>query len=603
MEKRTMRRSQVIMGAGPGAILDMLGESFVGEDISQWRGRFDAITAPRIAAYFGVEELRSPISAEDKGPGLPYFRFPQWLFCGVCRDMTKWNPRREKQGQSPRCEQCSSRSQLVPMRFVMVCGNGHLADVDWVRWAHSKKSTRDQAQCGQPRLRFIHLYGVGGGLDSLEVRCSTCEAGRDLHDLTAPEAMKRIGVSCRGRQPWQGSTETTRCDQSPIVVQRGASSVYFARVESAIDIPPDSNWVHLGGPIARIKNNSFFKSLLSDPETDLKEPMISRIALKEDVTEQAVRDLLADQLGTSAQVFSNGTPAELRSREWQALISPTPEHDPRDAFLSRRVPFPSPAGHHGLNAFAGRLGNIVSDVILVDRLREVRVLRGFYRHTMNRMVEPDLGLRTGVLPAIEVFGEGVFIRFNESVLRDWERLVPVRERVDPLRIRLANSHLDKWILDKVAPRLVLIHTLGHLLMRQMSFDAGYSSSSLRERIFADDDPGSPFAGLLIYTAAGDSEGSLGGLARLGEPQRLVPTFARTLAAAEWCSLDPVCMESEAQGTDNLSLAACHACALAPETSCVLGNVLLDRMLLIDHEFGFFYSAVTELLSAQSESLT
>jgi hypothetical protein len=603
MDLRTMRRAQVIMGAGPGAILDMLGESFVGEDTFQWRGRQEVIRAPRIAAYFGVPELRTPTPVEERGPGLPYYRFPQWLFCGTCRDMTKWNPRREKQGQPPRCETCSSRPQLVPMRFVSVCGNGHLDDVNWVRWAHSRKTNRDQAQCGKPKLRFLHLSGVGGGLDSLEVRCSTCNAGRDLHDLTAPEAMKSIRVSCRGRQPWQSESESASCDLSPAVLQRGASSVYFARVESAIDIPPESNWANWGGPAARIKSNDYFKLLLKDPESDFADAFIASIALKEDASEAVVRAVLAEQLGIGASPVAAETPADLRAREWQALTSPAAEHDPRDAFISRRVPFPSPAGHHALGHFADRLANLVSDVILVDRLREVRVLRGFYRHTMNRMVDPDLGKRVGFLPAIEVFGEGVFLRINDEALRDWENLESVRARASILRSRLAGSFHAKWIVEETTPRLLLIHTLGHLLMRQMSFDAGYSSSSLRERIFADDDIKSSLAGLLIYTAAGDSEGSLGGLARLGEPQRLVPVLARALAAAQWCSLDPVCMESKAQGPDGLSLAACHACALAPETSCVLGNVLLDRALVIDPKFGFFRGAAIELLSAQSESLT
>lgn len=602
MDRRTMRRAQVITGAGPGAVLDMLGESFVGEDTSQWRGRPDYIRAPRIAAYFGVPELRTPTSIEEKGPGLPYFRFPQWLFCGACRDMTKWNPRREKRGQPPRCEACSVRSQLVPMRFVAVCGNGHLDDVNWVRWAHSRRTNRDQAQCGKPKLRFRHRPGVGGGLDSLEVRCLTCDAARDLRDLTGPEAMKSIGASCRGRQPWQRDSESANCDLSPVVLQRGASSVYFASVESAIDIPPESNWANWGGPAARIKANNYFAALLNDPEHPIAGALISTIAQAEDVTPEDVRAVLTEQLGTGASPIPAEDAADLRGREWQALISPAAEHDPRDAFVSRRVPFPSPAGHHALSAFAGELANLVSDVILVDRLREVRVLRGFYRHTMNKMVEPDLGHRVGFLPAIEVFGEGVFVRIDEEALRAWEGLDRVRERVSILRGRLAASFHAKWILEEVTPRLVLIHTLGHLLMRQMSFDAGYSSSSLRERIFADDAVASPLAGLLIYTAAGDSEGSLGGLARLGESRRLVPVFARALAAAQWCSLDPVCMESKAQGPDGLSLAACHACVLAAETSCVVGNVLLDRAMVIDPEFGFFRDAVAGLLSAQFESL-
>jgi hypothetical protein len=48
----------------------------------------------------------------------------------------------------------------------------------------------------------------------------------------------------------------------------------------------------------------------------------------------------------------------------------------------------------------------------------------------------------------------------------------------------------------------------------------------------------------------------------------------------WCSSDPVCIETTAAGADALNLAACHACALLPETSCEEMNALLDRGLLV-----------------------
>ena len=36
------------------------------------------------------------------------------------------------------------------------------------------------------------------------------------------------------------------------------------------------------------------------------------------------------------------------------------------------------------------------------------------------------------------------------------------------------------------------------------------------------------AGILIYTAAGDAEGTLGGLVRMGKPGRLEPLLSRRL---------------------------------------------------------------------------
>jgi len=102
---------------------------------------------------------------------------------------------------------------------------------------------------------------------------------------------------------------------------------------------------------------------------------------------------------------------------------------------------------------------------------------------------------------------------------------------------------------------------------------------------------SGMAGVLIYTAAGDSEGSMGGLVRMGEPGILEYTLARALERAQWCSSDPVCIESKGQGPDSCNLAACHSCSLLPETSCEEQNRLLDRGVVIgtleEPDSGFF----------------
>ena len=607
MTERKLRRAQALSPSGVGAIIDVLGESFVAEDTSRWRGAWGTLTAPRIASYFGTPNLRTPPSAEESSATLPYLRFPQWLFCGQCRRMIRWNPRKEKRGEPASCEICKGHPQLVPMRFVAVCGNGHLEDVPWVRWAHSRSSSPNQRQCGVQTLKFIHLSKVGGGLESLVVRCDTCQAERNLRELPAPGALKGIGLKCLGGQPWQSQTERVNCDQDLIVLQRGASSVHFPQIESAIDIPPDSNWLSWGGPMEQLLSNSGFQLLLTNPDTptDLADGLISLAAQQVGVSIAEVKFALSTQLGNDHNSSVIDDDESLQVREWLALVNPAESYDTRDYFISRRVPILSPDGHFTLQRFADKMVHQLTDVVIVDRLREIRVLRGFSRHTMDKTQSPSLGKNVNFLPAIEVFGEGVFLRINETSLQQWEETPQVGKRARVLRQRLAGSFLQKWIDEgEAAPRMIMIHTLAHLLMRQMSFDAGYSASSLRERIYAGTDPKTPLAGLLIYTGAGDSEGSLGGLARLGEAERLVPVLARALGTAQWCSLDPVCRESSGQGTDALSLAACHACALAAETSCTHGNVLLDRALVIDPDFGFFREEIAQLIAIQSlESLT
>lgn len=87
-------------------------------------------------------------------------------------------------------------------------------------------------------------------------------------------------------------------------------------------------------------------------------------------------------------------------------------------------------------------------------------------------------------------------------------------------------------------------------------------------------------GILIYTSSGDSDGTMGGLVRQGDPGRLEAIIHEATRKAAWCSSDPICIESRGQGSDNANLAACHACALLPETSCEAGNRVLDRGLVV-----------------------
>jgi len=135
----------------------------------------------------------------------------------------------------------------------------------------------------------------------------------------------------------------------------------------------------------------------------------------------------------------------------------------------------------------------------------------------------------------------------------------------------------------ISPRFILIHTFAHLLMNRLTFECGYSSAALRERLYVSNDENYPMAGLLIYTADGDAEGTMGGLVRMGKPGYLEPAILTAIEEARWCSADPVCMEMgkmHGQGPDSCNLAACHNCALVPETACEEFNRFLDRGLVI-----------------------
>ena len=220
----------------------------------------------------------------------------------------------------------------------------------------------------------------------------------------------------------------------------------------------------------------------------------------------------------------------------------------------------------------------------------MRVYLGFQRvkpGPADRTVRPDVAKPENWLPASEVFGEGFVLALNFGALERWIEQLPESE-ASALK-SLDQKRLDEnfWFLPEVDPAFIAVHTLSHLLLRQVTFDCGYSSSSLRERIYFDRK--NRYAGVMIYTADGDSEGSLGGLVRQGRSDRLIASLTEAVEKGRWCSSDPVCSESAGQGLGGFNHAACHACSLLAETSCTCANTLLDRRMLTDPVWGLLRS--------------
>lgn len=231
-------------------------------------------------------------------------------------------------------------------------------------------------------------------------------------------------------------------------------------------------------------------------------------------------------------------------------------------------------------------------MLLLERLREVNALIGFTRveapeestDTDERPPMADLSRsKPDWVPASEVHGEGIFIRFDEKVVSDWEKQKAVQIRSQKLEIghqgwrnaRRLDSHEGYPGI-----RYAMLHTFAHLLIRELALECGYNAASIRERIYAKSDSESPMAGVLLYTAAADSDGTLGGLVELGKPENLGRLIEQALDRAAVCSSDPLCSEHNPGVDRSLHAAACHACTFVAETSCERGNRYLDRALLV-----------------------
>ncbi|MFF3326938.1 DrmB family protein [Streptomyces sp. NPDC002889] len=596
MEKirHDLRLSETISPFGVGAIVDVRGESLMAPDTSWWNHTFaHEISCERLMARLGAGVLRQPPAHADRAgrdtPALLYWRFPAWRFCERCDKLSKMTGRKKGKWSNT----CECGGALVPMRYIAVCEKGsHAQDINWFQWAHrGRAASLNEAVrfCRDYKsLRFHKLATRGEGLAALVVKCYGCGNERKVAELVTKGALQRDGIRCAGRQPWEPEGSGKKpCPYELVAVQRGATGNYIAERISALDIPEERPRSVQAAD--KIRGHMLFGRVVTDNGGPQSEMLAQLIAEDLGVTPETVLGVAAGDESPAGEML-----LDLKDGEWAAFLKKL--DGGRDRTGSDFV-----VDGRGLEGVVGpqSLLSKISGIGQVRRVREVRALRGFRRHDaeaalINADLGPDQRYRP-TYPAIELFGEGIFLRFDEEKLAAWEAQPEVQARAGILKTRRADS---PWAgrLDVPEPRYIALHTLAHLLIRRLAFASGYASAALQERIYANSDRTDKTAGILIYTAAGDAQGTLGGLVRLGEPDKLIPLLVSALDDADFCSNDPVCIESDRQGASQLNLSACHGCSLVSETSCETGNRLLDRQLVLagSDVRGLLHDVLTEV---------
>ena len=567
----SVRRSQLVTTYGVGALVTAGVESVMIAGLDRWNSGEPDLHEPRLERQLGVNGFRRPPASEN-GDDIPVVRFPSWVFCPnppeVC-DVGLAEHGRIGSNQDNRCPQCDE--ELVPSRFLVACAQGHVDDFPYFNWVHV--GSGGPVHGVSHRLR-IESRGSSAALRDVRVICS-CGEDATMDGAFARSALRGI-TNCRGRRPWLVSEADADCEEIPRVLQRGGSNVWFPVVRSALLIPPWSE----GALRLLNKHWTFLKYVPADAvgETLKGRKLHEGSPYSLDDLVRAVAERKRRESGEP------GTTPALRDEEFEALIRRQPETSPADEFVCE------PAAE--ITDFSRRW---FANVMLVRRLLEVRALESFTRILPPQPADPPerraslAAEAQGWLPAIDVRGEGIFLRLDEEVLREWEERPVVAERAARINRRYRDRFTERGTEPdrEIAPRFILTHTLAHVLIGEWALDSGYPAAALRERLYVSDD----HAGMLLYTATSDSAGSLGGVLAQAAPDRLEASLREALERAKWCSSDPICIEAEAHGVDSLNLAACHACVLLPEVSCEEMNVLLDRALLIgtpeDPSIGFF----------------
>jgi len=542
-----LRPSQLMHTYGVGATVELPELTALVLGLDDWpRVLGQPVSEPRLLASVRavvgsqVEQLLTPpVVADGDSAGVPVAPFPRWLRCPVCSLLSPidhgvftlkvdpWRPERTTYIHEG-CPRSRSRRPptAFPARYLMACQDGHLDDFPWVQFLHGGVPCQ-----GTLRLREL---GSAGRAGDIQLDCDGCGRRRRLSQAFGEDARPYLPPRCRGRHPHLGITE--RCEQEPVTLLLGASNTWFPVQSSALSIPSQA------GELAQRIDESWSILGLLPPGIEFLEVTLT--------TNPALKDLRAlsqslgvktihDAIEARREGLADEDAADLRTPEWRVLCQPAQAPESPD-FKLRAVGAPP--------QFAGVLG----DVVLVERLREVSALRGF-----TRINAPDeLGAQGGTivrlsrdaprwLPCSEVRGEGIFIRFPEDPVLEWE--AAYRES-GAARI-LRDGHRG-WRARRGLPpdegwpgeRYVLLHSFAHALIRELALECGYTASSIRERLYSgaggEGLASEPMAGVLLYTAAPDSEGTLGGLVSLGDPEQLGPLLRQALERAQTVLIGP-----------------------------------------------------------------
>jgi hypothetical protein len=591
-----LRQSQLVTTYGPGAMIDLPWFSAVVAGLDFW-DKGTRIPEPRLEAKAGQAlggvsvELASP-QVSDKLPdpttnrGVIAWKFPRWSITQETRRQAEPDGRTyqtrmlvpephldPKTGQYEGADFDDNgrrrKLDVVPIRFIRACKNGHMGDIDWYNFVH-----RGHTNCGGKL--WLEDLGSTGELNELRVRCDCGLPPRYISEAVGKEnpALGR----CDGSQDWLGpAARKEECDQMSRLLIRTAGNAYFPQKLNVISMPDRGREVHAA--VGQLWDGYLHAVTSLELLRIVKTIGGVAASLEGFSDDQVIEAIEARRAG------QDGPPQrKIKEVEFELLTCGQPrigknEHD--SVFYAEEYP---------RSAWGDELNGQLERVVIVHRLREVTALVGYTRFDY---ISPDidgefdlnlrparLGLNANWIPASENKGEGLFLQFPKDRVDAWKQRPAVRAQAD----RLERGHRN-WCHERDVPgrpffgvAYVMLHSLSHMLISAISLECGYPASSIKERIYANPNDG---YGILLYTAGADSYGTLGGLA--GAARSLDHFLRSALEFGRLCSNDPVCAQHQPDNANerrHLQGAACHGCLLISETSCEQRNDLLDRGLVV-----------------------
>ena len=502
---------------------------------------------------------------------------------------------------------------------MLICENGHISDIDWYKFFcayldgkfNEMKDDNGFDLFGYPcdnhcegkrnhALKWIQNRNQSESWGTL--KCDHCQKSVSLAGIM------NIKVFCRGEKPWEPvpglnwvptHEQCTNGHERSImrVAMVTSNSIYYASSQSSLYVP--LSWITQGSVTLQGDaiecldeiNRKYTRKLHNNPQLtkeDYIQGLGDIVQYAEDegyeINENEAVAIKNEFLGISNEVDVVKT---YRLDEFKVFVDNdnTPEDDPKFKF-------------NDINLHEFKRPNLMNKFLKIKQVSTLAVTStqlGFGRVKMpspklvngqvvynNEQIRPIYSGNINdvkVLPANQIYGEGLFFAFDSQAINQWSKQHGLEAYY---KAKLESGSMGEFLESEMEmygrAKFYLLHTFSHIIMKELEFSCGYPTASICERLYYSDE----MCGVLIYTADG-AEGSMGGLVWQGQPQLIEGIILSALQRATDCSADPLCWEN----SDGLNKAACFSCAMVSETSCEQSNMGLDRRALVDPEFGYF----------------
>ena len=486
----------------------------------------------------------------EKSKMVPTTYFPTWFYCPKCHQFkplgewrTAWTIDGHFDDYAPACGHCSGvgrkRPKLQQTRFIMVSmETGEIADIPWKKVfvkrgiSDSKNALVWKFDDYSPEAESVtyHVSDASTNLSRISVQNEKGEKV-SLSDIFSHYIVIDVDGKSTVFRPAVKSDNNVyyaynlNCIYIPqyIITQKDVDNIRQVYEEDRITNP------------SRIKRNQHLKC----SEEDIQQIIDSGFTVPTPVysSENQFRieefDFLTNKDNYTNGVYEDNEKNRLTSYDYSYAGS-KPKFI-KEIFYQTR-----------LNVTTVQIAYSRIDKIGLDSLQYWKGKnpdpKKWYDVNRDTVTDVDVALRPTCasnikdiekMPALSSFGEGFLVALDLDYIPEEDRMT-------------------------------FMHTLCHLLMKEMEFVCGYPISSMSERLYYM--PEQNKYGFMIYSVGGSS-GSYGGISSLFESGSIEKIIENACLMAEDCQNDPICSTEGGH---------CFACVHIPETACEQFNQYLSR---------------------------